>query len=48
MYAFKYEDTTAVNLKWIYFYFFLLKIDENTQSSASPQEFLHMGISLTL
>ena len=28
--------------------FFLLKIDENTQSSASPQEFLHMGVSLTL
>ena len=46
--CFKYEDTTAVNLKWIYFYFFLLKIDENTQSSASPQEFLHMGVSLTL
>ena len=30
------------------FLFFLLKIDENTQSSASPQEFLHMGVSLTL
>ena len=24
--CFKYEDTTAVNLKWIYFYFFYLKL----------------------